>query len=68
MQDPILTPADLRALRRDAQLTQQQLGEMADIDRDTIGHYERATQPMSRVAQIALRWILNNLDATTPQH
>ena len=48
-------PEDLRAWRKKAQLTQDQLASLFDISRRTIGYYEDGTLLVPRVVALAMK-------------
>lgn len=58
---PILQPGELRRLRKAADLTQQQLGELAGVSWQTVSAHENG-KTMNLQASNAYRWALASVD------
>jgi transcriptional regulator with XRE-family HTH domain len=54
-----LTGRELRKIRLRLGLTQAQMTVRLDLDRRTIGRYERGERPVPRVVELAVRYLLS---------
>ena len=56
-----MSPKELRELRNKANLTQQQLADLLNVDRMTINRWEAGKIKLDRITSIAIRAVLRPL-------
>jgi transcriptional regulator with XRE-family HTH domain len=56
-----MSPKELRELRNKANLTQQQLADLLNVDRMTINRWEAGKTKLDRITSIAIRAVLRPL-------
>lgn len=61
MSPVILTPDELRAMRKGLKLTQAQLANAVGLTQETISRMEQGHQPMNTITQYGLRAIMRDL-------
>jgi DNA-binding transcriptional regulator YiaG len=52
-----LTPAELRFLRGEIELTQAELGRLVKVDHQTVGRWERGETPIDQNAEFVIRLV-----------